>query len=151
MDVYRVHNRRYAPLDGTGAGAVGGRWNPVGSLVVYACRTFEGALLEQLVHASTGRLPSNRVGTRIVIPDDLEVGSLDVAAYTGWQSEGMSQQIGKEWLSRADAVALLVPSMVAQPWGWNVLMNPLHEGFARLAVAESVDVMWDPRLKVAVG
>jgi RES domain-containing protein len=150
MDVYRVHGRRYDPLDGTGAAAVGGRWNPIGSPVVYACRTFEGALLEQLVHASTGRLPSNRVGTRLAIPEKLSVHTFDVATHADWTREGVSQQIGRAWLARGEAVALLVPSVVAQPWGWNVLLNPLHEGFGELVVAETVEVAWDPRLRRVV-
>jgi RES domain-containing protein len=150
MDVYRVHGRRYAALDGTGAAGVGGRWNPIGSPVVYGCRTYEGALLEQLVHANTGRLPSNRVGTRIAIPEELSVDTLDVTAHPEWRRESVSQQIGREWLARAQAVALLVPSVVAQPWGWNVLLNPLHVGFGQLGVAETVEVDWDPRLRRVV-
>ncbi len=41
--------------------------------------------------------------------------------------------------------ALKIPSLVAQPWGWNVILNPLHPDFERVSVAEAVDVVWDGR------
>ncbi|MEQ1857096.1 MAG: RES domain-containing protein [Longimicrobiales bacterium] len=148
--MYRVHNRRYDPLDAGGAAIVGGRWNPVGSLVVYACRTFEGALLEQLVHAGTGRLPKNRIAAAIRLPKDVEVPLLDLSAHAQWRRESVSQQIGKEWLSGGESLAIQVPSIVAQPWGWNILLNPRHPDFGRVAVVDSAEVAWDPRFGMSV-
>ena len=146
MDVFRIHNRRYDPLDGFGAAIVGGRWNPVRLPAIYASRAYEGALLEQLVHAASGRLPHNRVASRIIIPDDMEVPTLDVADHPGWRDEVRSREIGGAWVSSQRSVALLVPSFVAQPWGWNVVINPNHPEFGRVVVVEVVDVLWDPRV-----
>ena len=146
MEVFRIHNRRYDPLDGLGAAVVGGRWNPVGLPVIYASRVYEGALLEQLVYAVRGRLPRSRVASRIVIPDDLSVPVLDVAQHPGWRDEVRSREIGKAWAASQGSVALRVPSFVAHPWGWNVVINPNHPEFGRVVVAEVVDVLWDPRV-----
>ena len=146
MEVFRIHNRRYDPLDEFGAAIVGGRWNPVGLPVVYTSRRYEGALLEQLVYAARGRLPRNRVASRIVIPDDMEVTALDVAQHPGWRDEVRSREIGRAWVTSQGSVALRVPSLVAQPWGWNVVINSNHPEFSRVVVAESVDVLWDPRV-----
>ena len=146
MEVFRIHNRRYDPLDGLGAATVGGRWNPVGVRVVYGSRGYEGALLEQFVYAVRGRLPRHRVASRIVIPDDVEVPTLDVAEYPGWRDEVRSREIGEAWATSQGCVALCVPSFVAQPWGWNVVINPEHPEFARVVVAETIDVLWDPRV-----
>ena len=146
MDVFRIHNRRYNPLDGFGAATVGGRWNPVGLPAIYASRVYEGDLLEQLVHAASGQLPRDRVASRIVIPDDMEVPTVDVADHPGWRDEVRSREIGGAWVSSQRSVALLVPSFVAQPWGWNVVINPNHPGFGRVVVVEVVDVLWDPRV-----
>lgn len=41
---------------------------------------------------------------------------------------------------------MVVPSLVARPWGRNVVLIPDHPDFARVRVAEVVDVRWDPRL-----
>ena len=125
---------------------VGGRWNPVGLPVIYASRAYEGALLEQLVYAARGRLPQNRVASRIVIPDEMEIPSLDVAEHPGWRDEVRSREIGRDWVSSQRSVAVFVPSFVAQPWGWNVVINPAHPEFGRVVGAEVVDVPWDPRV-----
>ena len=146
MEVFRIHNRRYDPLDGFGAAIVGGRWNPVGLPVVYASRAYEGALLEQLVYAIRGRLPRDRVASRIVIPDDMEVPSLGVAEHPDWREEVRSRAIGRAWADSQGSVAVLVPSFVAEPWGWNVVINPNHPEFGEVVVAESVDVLWDARV-----
>ena len=125
---------------------VGGRWNPVGVPVIYASRAYEGALLEQLVYTVGARLPRNRVASRIRIPNDMEVPVLDVAAHPGWRDEVRSRETGRAWVTSQGSVALFVPSFVARPWGWNVVINPNHPEFDRVVVAETVDVIWDPRV-----
>ena len=147
MDIYRIHPRSYPALDGIGAGLVGGRWNPRGLRVVYASLAYEGALLEQLAHTPVGDLPSAQIASRIVIPDDCAVPAVDEAEYPDWRSGARSQRIGAEWVASGRSVALKVPSIVAQPWGWNVILNPLHPDFARVSVAEAVDVAWDERFQ----
>ncbi len=126
------------------------RWavagTPVGLSVVYASQAYEGALLEQLVYATHGRLPRNRVASRIVIPSDMEVHTLEDAGATGWRDEVRSREIGRAWAATQETVAAWVPSFVAQPWGRNVVINPKHPDFDRLAVAETIDVLWDPRV-----
>ena len=125
---------------------MGGRWNPVGLPVIYASRAYEGALLEQLVYAVRGGLPRNRVASRIAIPDDMEVPILDVAEHPGWRDEVRSREIGRAWVTSQASVAVFVPSFVAEPWGCNVVINPHHPEFERVVAAETVDVLWDPRV-----
>lgn len=114
--------------------------------MVYAARTYEGALLEQLVHAGIGRLPRNRVGCRILLPEDAVVSELDPAQHPEWRREPASRAMGEAWARSGEALALVVPSFVAPPWGRNVLINPAHPAFGRVEVPEMVDVVWDPRL-----
>lgn len=146
MKFYRLHRRRHDPLDGTGAARVGGRWNPLGVPMVYASCAYEGALLEQLVHAGIGLLPTERVVSRIVLPDDCQVPTLDVERNPDWRDEIRSREIGKAWVDSMRSLALIVPSFVARPWGRNVVINPRHPDFGRVGVAEVVDVVWDPRV-----
>jgi RES domain-containing protein len=143
LDVFRISHRRYDPLDDFGAGMVGGRWHPVGRPVIYASRGHEGALLEQFVYAVRGRLARNRVASRIVIPDDLDVPTLNPAEHSGWRNEVRSREIGSAWVASQGSVAVFVPSFVARPWGWNVVINPSHPAFDRVVVAETV---WGPRV-----
>ena len=108
---------------------------------------YEGALLEQLAHTAVGDLPSARIASRIVIPEDCAVPAVCEADHPDWRNGARSQQIGAAWVASGRSVALRVPSFVAQPWGWNVILNPLHADFARVSVAEAVDVVWDARFK----
>jgi len=114
--------------------------------MVYAAAAFEGALLEQLVHANIGRLPPGRVACRISMPDVLDVPSLDVDEHEDLRREATSRRIGEEWAASGESVALVVPSFVARPWGRNVLLNPTHPDIGRVTVRELVDLIWDPRL-----
>jgi RES domain-containing protein len=146
VEAYRIYNRRYDPLDGTGAALAGGRWNPVGMQLIYAAATFEGALLEQLVHASIGKLPRNRRACRILIPDEFEIPVSDRSGTPDWMDERQSRRAGREWVESGDSVALRVPSVVSRPWGWNVLINPDHRDFGSVEIEEEIDFHWDPRL-----
>ena len=115
--------------------------------MVYASLAYEGALLEQLAHTPVGDLPSAQVASRIVIPEDCTVPAVGKAEHPDWRAGARSQRIGAEWAESGQSVALRVPSFIAQPWGWNVILNPLHPDFARVSVAEAVDVVWDARFR----
>ena len=115
--------------------------------MVYASLTYEGALLEQLAHNPTGRLAAGQLASRIVIPETCVVPKLSEVEHPGWRNGAQSQQIGAEWVASVRSVALRIPSFIAQPWGWNVILNPLHPDFARVSVAEVVDVVWDARVQ----
>lgn len=146
MEVYRIHHGRYDPLDGMGAAQIGGRWNPLGVAMVYASLTYEGALLEQLVHAGIGRLPRERVASTILLPKEWDVPALDIEEHPDWIEDVRSREIGGAWVESNRSLALRVPSFVARPWGWNVIINPRHPAFGSVAVAEVVEVAWDPRV-----
>ncbi len=113
--------------------------------MVYASLAYEGALLEQMAHTTTGRLPVAQIASRVVIPEDCAVPAINEARCPDWRSAARSRAIGAEWVASGRSVALQVPSFVAQPWGWNVILNPLHPDFARVSVADVVDVAWDVR------
>lgn len=146
MDVYRIHDRRFDALSGFGAGARGGRWNPRGVPIVYTSPAYEGTLLEVLAHVEASHIPKGHVASRIVLPGGCAVRVLDEADQPDWSDLTASRDIGRDWVESRRSLALQVPSHVAQPWGRNVLLNPLHADFGRVRVADVVDVGWDPRL-----
>lgn len=145
MEVFRIHNAAFAALDGTGAAITGARWNHPGSAVVYAALTYEGAILEQLVHAGIGRLPKNRVVSRIGVPASVRVETLDDMDDAAWADETLTRAIGTEWLDERSSVALIVPAAVARPFGKNVLISPAHPDFEKIEILETAPVQWDPR------
>jgi RES domain-containing protein len=147
LAVYRIADGRFPLLDG-GAARYGGRWNSPGGQVVYASRTYAGAMLEVLVHANTGRVPRHHVAVELTLPPALAVETLDAAAAPGWDAADLvvSRALGDAWLAARASVALVVPSVVAPPHEANVLLNPAHPDFARIVAAPPTPVRWDARL-----
>jgi len=126
----------------------GGRWNSPGKPVIYAALSYAGAMLEQLVHASTGRMPRNQQYVVISVPAKVRVEkrSGDNLA-SGWDQADClaSRAFGDEWLASERSAVLLVPSVVAE-LETNVLVNPAHSHFRMIRASEPKTVKWDERL-----
>lgn len=114
--------------------------------MVYAAAAFEGAILEQLVHAGGYRLPKNRMAWTIEVPDTVEVERLDMDQAPNWRDVTVSQQVGDDWVRSGQSAVLIVPSFVAQPWGRNVVLNPSHADFRKIKPLEDTRFQWDLRL-----
>lgn len=57
-----------------------------------------------------------------------------------------SRELGDRWLQESRSVVLLVPSLVTRGRERNVLINPEHSDFRRIAAGEPQDLLWDERL-----
>lgn len=114
--------------------------------MVYASAAYEGTMLEMLAQVVARGVPTGHVASRILLPPDAEVHTFDEANHPDWRRRVFSHEVGREWVDSGRSLALVVPSLVARPWGRNVVLNPAHPDFARVRVAEVVDVRWDPRL-----
>jgi len=66
----------------------------------------------------------------------------------GWDavpSTGASVRAGDAWLEARSSLALKVPSAIV-PRQYNVLVNPLHDAFARIAYERAIPYVVDARL-----
>ena len=148
MQVFRVADGRHALWDGTGAALVGGRWNTPGRPVIYACLGYACSLLEILVHANIGRVPTTHCYVVADIPDAVPTERHDAASLPlGWDGDDLSipRGFGDQWLAQRKTAVLLVPSVVAR-LEWNALVNPLHPAARQILVSPSQAVIWDQRL-----
>lgn len=148
MVAWRIAKKKYDPYDGRGAFMRGGRWSSPGREVVYASRTFEGAILEILAHSLRPRtLPGPHHAVRIEIPDD-DVEELDPAELAGWETKdsAVARDFGDAWLKEERTAALVVPSLPSRPIGRTVLINPEHSEARKIEVSDAFDVPWDDRL-----
>jgi RES domain-containing protein len=106
--------------------------------VVYASEHAALAVLEVLVHVTTADLPAFRI-TSAALPEEA-IGRIPPArlppAWAAYPFGPASQAVGDAWLAAGDDVALRVPSALVP--GDNVLLNPLHPGFRRLARDDGV-------------
>jgi len=145
---YRIADARHPIFDGTGAMLHGGRWNSVGSRVIYAAETYAGALLEILVHANMPQPPKNHRVVRIHIPDEVAVESVSANAVAAWVAEDMlaSRAFGVRWIRETRTAVLKVPSVVTRGWECNIVINMAHPQFALIHASSPDTIAWDARL-----
>jgi RES domain-containing protein len=145
---YRIADGRRPIFDPTGAFLHGGRWNSAGKRVIYAAQTYAGALLDVLVHANIGVVPTTQALVEITIPDGVSVETVEGVDVEGWASDDLvaSRQFGDGWLDQRRTAVLLVPSVALQGRERNVLINPDHPDSVRIRAGAPEAVVWDPRL-----
>ncbi len=148
MIAYRIGSRRHAIFNGAGAAEYGARWNSPGRSVIYAASSLSLAMLEQLAHTETGRLPQDHAFIEVTIPDSVSIDTLTLSDVAGWNTDDLatSRAYGDRWLAEPRTCTLLVPSVIV-PTEYNVLINPSHADFARLVPSLPRNLNWVKRLK----
>lgn len=136
----------YPIFDATGSSIAPGRWNTIGSPMIYASEHYSTAVLEKLVHGS-GHLPPNQHFIKITVPRGLTYEVVSTAALPGWDlmPAGPSKACGEKWCQDKRSVILIVPSVVARV-EHNILINPAHPDFRHITSSLHEPVFWDRRL-----
>jgi RES domain-containing protein len=147
--LWRIARRTYA-LDRTGVGArsAGGRWNDVGTAVIYTGRGIAIAALEAFVHTA-GVEPPDLVLVRVALP---ERHSSETQAPSdlppGWDAVPpgpSSKRFGTRWARESRSLVLYVPSALV-PEESNGVVNPNHPEFADVTLAIERPFHYDPRM-----
>ena len=145
---WRIADGRFDPFSAVGASLVGGRWNSPGLSVIYASRSYAGAMLECLAHAGIGRVPRTHVALGIAIAQAVAVERQDEKSLpAGWDPADLrvARAFGDAWVRERRSAVLIVPSVVARKEG-NVLINPQHPDFSGIVPSAPEPVIWDVRL-----
>jgi RES domain-containing protein len=112
--------------------------------------TLSLAALEYLVHVDKEDAPSDLIALEVEIPDDASQELVTLESLPDdWNrvpDHAACIARGDQWLARAEALLLRVPSAVI-PIETNVLMNPQHPHAARVRIASSRKFAFDPRLQ----
>ncbi|MCM2316263.1 MAG: RES family NAD+ phosphorylase [Thermoanaerobaculia bacterium] len=151
LTIWRLTKTKYlaSAWDGEGARVVGGRWNSVGTPVVYTSATLSLALVETLVHLPSGVLPAY-TAIPIELDESLVTILESLVLPTNWRDDpppASTQALGDAWVFRAEGAALKVPSVVV-PEEFNYVLNPNHADFARASIGLPRPFPFDPRLVV---
>ncbi len=148
---YRITQKKYAEaaFDGEGARLYGGRWNSVGTPLIYVASSLSLATLELLVHLEDY---STIQGLYVVIPVDFNETLVTTLAASELSScwnapvlNSETQLIGDRWAASLSSVALSVPSAVTAN-EVNYLLNPIHPDFSKLLIGTPQSLELDPRL-----
>src|SRR5680860_235937 len=114
MIVYRIANRKHASdLGGTGAALFPGRWNKIGSAVLYTGISMEIALLENIVHNPPLFYPELDILT-LRIPDDSisEFGTNDLPKnWFRFPAPTILSEMGQDWIEAVSYTHLTLPTI----------------------------------------
>lgn len=135
---------------GFGAKEAGGRWNSVGTALVYVSETASLTMLETLVHIHAPQLMDAFTLMSIDVPNDL-LQAFDLNLLPAdWASEDAPAELaryGDTWAESGSSVALRIPSALS-PVEFNYLLNPAHPAFIDLMkTVQQIPYRFDSRLK----
>jgi len=151
VQAFRITKTKYLSQAFTGEGArlAGGRWNPVGSRMVYLASSLSLATLEMFVHTEDYAILMNLFSYLPVSFDSrlIETPSMGELPL-GWNSPEIlagTQLYGDGWLRSKRSLILAVPSAVTQN-ELNYLINPNHPDFSEIQMNDAQPLRLDPRL-----
>ncbi len=137
-------------VDGEGARLYGGRWNSIGTPMVYCAQSLSLAVLEVMVHAGDHFLRGNPYSFLMIELSESLVTNPDPASLPeSWSAADVhdsSRVYGDAWVEQKTSVALRVPSVIV-PGEWNYLLNPAHPDFKKIKVGKAEPFALDKRLK----
>jgi RES domain-containing protein len=137
-------------FDGEGARLYGGRWNSIGTRVVYVAQSRSLATLEVLVHTEDiSTIEGQYSIIPVTIPDGLVLRIAPDDLPSRWPSSeplAETQIFGDRWVSDLTSAVLEVPSAVTNE-ECNYLLNPTHPDFASISIGDPIRFRIDPRLE----
>lgn len=150
MRVWRICKARHAAaaFSGEGARLYSGRWNSAGVRIVYTSTSLALAALEFFVHLDPSVAPDDLVSVAATLPPDISIEKILVEELPkDWHlvEHPALQKLGNGWAASLRSIALEVPSAVVDQ-EWNVLLNPAHPEFSRIAVDASKPWSFDRRM-----
>jgi RES domain-containing protein len=144
---WRIVKEKHAvtTFDGEGARLYGGRWNSVGTSVVYTSGSKSLAALECLVHLNPPVL-----FRYLAIPVEFDDALVEkvVGLPANWTEQpppATTQGLGDLWARQARSAVLELPSVIV-PGEPNYLLNPAHRDFKRITLGRPEPFSFDSRL-----
>ena len=145
MILYRVTKRKYADdLSGYGAKMYGGRWNKKGSAALYTSETSAGTVLESLAHLYNVDDLVAYTSVKLAVPEFKFL--LPKLRINNWTTDiSYTQNLGTDLLEDKNVFGFKIPSVI-DPFGYNIILNPLHPHYNEIHIREKKDFTLDPRI-----
>jgi RES domain-containing protein len=123
------------------------RWNHLEIPMVYTATSRALAALEYFVNLEPNEAPDDLLMAEATVSDEF-IETLDLKQLPrNWRSldNQRCRDIGSGWAHSLRSLALQVPSAVVDG-DWNVLLNPKHPEFAKVAMGAVKAFRFDERL-----
>lgn len=137
-------------FSGEGARLYGGRWNVIGTRVVYAAGSVSLATLELIAQVSRPARLREYALIACAFPEaiveDLDPANLPPDWHT-YPPPPAVQQLGDAWLKSGVSAVLKVPSAVI-PSEFNYILDPEHSDFGSVAIGLPKPFNLDWRLRI---
>ncbi len=142
MEVFRLSHTQFSmDLSGQGAKLYGGRWNSIGTPMLYTSGHISLCALELACNSGGLIGLKNLALTCITISNKAIIEKLDLKDLPkNWNthpSSNANKILGDQFLKGTSAIALAVPSVLV-PEEFNYLINPLHPSFEKW-----VQILWN--------
>jgi RES domain-containing protein len=149
MQVWRLFSGRYRSTAFTGEGGLhaAGRWNHLGTAMVYTATSRALAALEFFVNLEPNEAPEDLLIAEATIPDAC-VETIDLGTLPrNWRklNNERCRDLGSNWAASLRSLALKVPS-AAVDGDWNLLLNPQHSDFAKVKIGAAKPFRFDERM-----
>ena len=150
MKIFRLAKKKYADdLSGIGAELTSGRWNNKGTRIIYTSDSRALCTAEIAVHMPVGLIPKDYYLITLEIPDNISIKQIDSKLLAkNWMNfpySNITQDIGKNFISKGDFLIIKVPSAVVQG-DYNYLINPNHREFGKVRLICKERFNFDERL-----
>jgi len=141
MKVWRISN--YADLSGGGGKFSKGRWNHLGTEIVYCSDHPSTCLLELLVRFDPDLTPSSYQLLEIEIPDSSKI--IKASLPEDWiMKPSTTRDIWDDFCKSGAAPVLMVPSVIMRDAN-HYLLNPAHPDHKSNSIISSNEHFLDPR------
>jgi RES domain-containing protein len=147
---WRIVKSKYldGAFSGEGAARTGGRWNSVGTRVVYTSSSASLALLEILVNLASSPPLNGYALIEIAFDEELVELVAPSELPSDWRKSPAptaARRLGDTWVREMRSAVLAVPSAVV-PHESNHLLNPQHADFRRIRIGKPISFPIDERL-----
>ncbi|WP_373496306.1 RES family NAD+ phosphorylase [Aquiflexum sp.] len=154
MIVFRLSSNRYAnDLSGKGAELYGGRWNSIGTPIIYTASSRALAMAEVAVHLHIQKIPKDMMMVELYLPADSITSLPFQELKNNWEMFPYSiqtQQFGDDFIKENRFLGLKVPSAVVNG-DFNFLINPRHVEIQKIKVVNFSPFRFDSRIFLKQG
>jgi RES domain-containing protein len=151
VKAYRITKAKHSgtAFDGEGAKKYGGRWNSVGTKMVYTASHLSLAIVEILAHLKSEKVIREKyVYFELEFDENRIKSPLKSSLPENWKEDpapSSTQHFGDKWIASGESPIIKVPSVIVDI-EFNYLLNPSHPSFNAIKISAAKKFRLDSRL-----